>query len=155
MNLKNNIVITGIILFNFINFSCDAKNNNLQEYQPIIENKIKIQSNSEKIYLGKWILNTYIGDKIFKDKLNLQKIDNKLSGTLNVPNVFSSKLEKIKILDNKLYFEILVNEGQKPYRVKYDCTIHEKGDSFIGFASIYETNELIGGFVAIKDKEGK
>ncbi|MFN4152153.1 MAG: hypothetical protein ACK4IX_14525, partial [Candidatus Sericytochromatia bacterium] len=85
MNLKNNIVITGIILFNFINFSCDAKNNNLQEYQPIIENKIKIQSNSEKIYLGKWILNTYIGDKIFKDKLNLEKVDNKLSGTLSVP----------------------------------------------------------------------
>lgn len=151
--MKKILFITCFLMFCTINYSCNAKNN-LQNNEQEIKYEIKSQSDFEKYLLGDWTLNTYIEDKIFKDKLSITK-SNVLSGTLSVPNVFTSKLENIKINQNKLYFEILVNEGQKPYRVKYESYIHQKGNSFVGFASMYETNELIGGFVAIKNKVSK
>lgn len=153
--LKHTAVITGFMIANSITYSCDAKNNNLQNSKQIIDNNIKIQNTLENFYIGDWTLNTYIGNKIFKDKLSLKKANNILSGTLSVPKVFTSRLEKINISENKLYFEIMVNEGQKPYKVKYECVIHNSGETFVGFATLFDSNELIGGFVATKEKVTK
>ena len=153
--LKYTTVIIGFIILNSINYSCEGKNNSIQNYQQIIDNKINTQNNFENFYIGEWTLNTYIGNKIFKDKLSLKKENNVISGNLSVPKVFTSRLEKINVSENKLYFEIMVDEGKKPYRVKYECIINKSGETFVGFATLFDSNELIGGFVAIKEKDRK
>ncbi|MEK7432014.1 MAG: hypothetical protein AABZ74_02690 [Cyanobacteriota bacterium] len=121
----------------------------------LLDNNIEVKSIDNNRFLGNWVLNTYIGDKIFKDNFELKNTNNKLEGTLSVPKVFSSKLEKIIIREDVLSFEILVNEGAKPYRVKYQCQIHSSNLQIVGFATNEEDNSLIGGFVGIKAKEIK
>ena len=142
-------------IYMFLVFSiigCGTKNANSVSLD---KNTLEIKSTNNKLFLGKWLFNTYIGDKIFKDQFELKNTNNKLEGTLSVPSVFSSKLENIVINANTLNFSILVNEGEKPYKVKYQCYIHPSGVQITGFATNDSDNSLIGGFVGIKTKENK
>jgi hypothetical protein len=137
-----------IILIVFSILGCNAKNAN----SILLQEDIGINSVSNERFLGKWVLNTYIEDKIFKDNLELKITDNNLEGTLTVPRVFSAKLENISLNNDLLNFEILVKEEPTPYRVKYECKIHQSNQQITGFATNSADNSLIGGFVGTRIK---
>ena len=137
------------LIFSILGCNVEEANSTLLE-KTMIKN---VFSNDR--FNGKWVLSTYIGDKIFNDILELKTLNNNLEGSLTVPKVFSSKLEKIKLNNDLLTFEILVNEGSKPYRVAYECKIHVSNKQIIGFATNKEDNSLIGAFVGNRVKELK
>ncbi|MFN8672322.1 MAG: hypothetical protein U0457_09645 [Candidatus Sericytochromatia bacterium] len=140
-----------ILLLNFLVNTSNAKENNENN----INNNNKITTNSANLekLKGKWVLNTYIGKKVFKDNLEILENNNSISGTLSVTNVFSSKIENFKLKDNSFTFEIEVKEGKPPYsKVKYECFFNSQKDIFVGFLSMLENDELVGAFVSERIK---
>lgn len=98
---------------------------------------------------GDWTLNTYIGNRIFQDRLHLQR-DPKgdLEGTLSVPNGFTAEVEELKDQgDGHFGFKIHPDEGNGAFEVTYSAEMDPKDEVFIGYARQADGN-LIGGFVA-------
>lgn len=102
---------------------------------------------------GDWTLNTYIGDKIFQDRLHLQRdAEGELEGTLSVPNGFTAEVEDLKEDGAGHFgFSIHPNEGNGAFEVNYSAEMDPKDEVFVGFARLADGN-LIGGFVAQRTK---
>lgn len=112
-----------------------------------------LQRNTLPRLEGDWTLNTYIGDRIFQDRLHLQRdAQGELEGTLSVPNGFTAEVENLKEGDEgKFGFTIHPNEGNGAFEVNYTAEMDPKDEVFIGFARMADGN-LIGGFVAQRPK---
>jgi len=98
---------------------------------------------------GDWTLNTYIGNRIFKDRLHLQRDPKgELEGTLSVPDGFTAQVENLKDQgDGHFGFTIHPNEGNGAFEVNYSAEMDPKDEVFIGYARQAD-GSLIGGFVA-------
>lgn len=103
---------------------------------------------------GQWTMHTYIGDRIFDDKLSLSPDrEGKLQGTVSVPGGFTAPVEHLEAVDSTHFsFEIHPNEGNGAFRVAYRGELDPKDDVFIGFATLPDEGQLIGGFVAQRFK---
>ena len=95
---------------------------------------------------GRYLLHTYIGAHVFADELSWTAE----AGTLTVPGKFSSPLENRKPIPGGMSFEILVPEGQQPYRVRYQLHFSADRGQAIGTLVNLSTGRTIGSFVAVK-----
>lgn len=96
-------------------------------------------------------MHTYIGDRIFDDRLSLSPApDGKLQGTVSVPGGFTAPVEHLEAVDSTHFsFEINPTEGNGQFRVAYHGEFAPKDEVFIGFATLPDAqDQLIGGFVA-------
>ena len=98
--------------------------------------------------VGHWVMHLYIGTRVFEDEVTVKVgPDGKLGGTLVVPDRFTVPLDKVELKGETFVLEITADEGQGPFRVRYEGTFHPTGDTFVGFATVLGENSLLGGFV--------
>lgn len=97
---------------------------------------------------GDWTLHTYIGERVFQDRLHLEAdAEGELHGTLSVPGGFQAEVESLEKRDATHFtFSIQPDEGNGRFRVNYSAELDPKDEVFIGFARLDDGN-LIGGFV--------
>ncbi|MDB5100388.1 MAG: hypothetical protein JWM80_4809 [Cyanobacteria bacterium RYN_339] len=102
---------------------------------------------------GDWVVHLYVGKQAFADQLHLvADASGALSGTLTVTGVFTAPLEKVRLVDDVLSFEILAPEGAKPFRVFYRGQVEPKATTMTGFATLAD-GSLMGGYVAQKQAQ--
>lgn len=99
---------------------------------------------------GKWTMHTYIGERVFDDRLELSPdAQGELQGTVSVPGGFTAPVESLESLDDTRFsFEIRPDEGQGPFRVSYRGELDPQSDVFVGFATLADRGQLLGAFVA-------
>lgn len=102
---------------------------------------------------GDWTLNTYIGERIFQDRLHLERDPSgELHGTLSVPGGFQAEVHSLEDRGpNDFAFSIEPDEGQGKFKVNYSAEFDPKDEVFVGFARMQD-GDLIGGFVARRPK---
>jgi hypothetical protein len=106
---------------------------------------------------GDWVLHIFIGDRQFDDQIHLKRDgQNKLVGTLTVPGLWSTPIDHAELRGDTVILEIHAPEGKKPFPVRYEGRFFPGTSVFSGFATLPESGELLGGFVAKRPaKAGK
>jgi hypothetical protein len=98
---------------------------------------------------GDWVLHIFIGDRQFDDQIHLKRDgQNKLVGTLTVPGLWSTPIDQAEIQGDRVILQIHAPEGKKPFPVRYEGRFFPGEAVFTGFATLPDSGELLGGFVA-------
>ena len=103
---------------------------------------------------GRWVMHLYLGDRLFEDQVTIERsAAGAFSGSLVVPGAFTATLENVAVDGGDFSFAITADEGHGPFHVVYRGTLHDSGDTFVGFATLpNEKNALLGGFVGQRKK---
>ncbi|MBS2033751.1 hypothetical protein JST97_02135 [bacterium] len=97
---------------------------------------------------GDYIVHTFLGDRVFADELHWGSTR---AGSLTVPGKFTAQLEKVELQPDRLVsFEIVVPEGEKPYRVRYQMYFTPDMSQATGSLVNVSSGQTMGCFVALK-----
>jgi hypothetical protein len=116
---------------------------------PTEASAMAIQAVTPAQLAGSWRMHLKVGTHLFEDRLTLTT---GLGGQLEVPGKFTAPLEQAHLSGRKLTFEILADEGPTPYRVRYEGRLDTKGTTYTGRATLPQTGETLGTFVAEKQE---
>ncbi|MDB5098609.1 MAG: hypothetical protein JWM80_3030 [Cyanobacteria bacterium RYN_339] len=99
---------------------------------------------------GDWVMHIYVGNRLFEDRVHVERdAQGAYTGTVTVPDRFTSPLEKVTVTADVASFEIVGHERGEAFRVKYDGRWDAQGTIFVGIATLpEEKGDLLGGFVA-------
>ncbi|MBK25278.1 MAG: hypothetical protein CME70_14885 [Halobacteriovorax sp.] len=100
--------------------------------------------------LGSFTLDLKIGDRIFKDKLLVQRSNGSVVAEYIVPNSFASKIKNLDYKNGSYTFTIHVKEGEQEYDAAFEGTIDEQG-KLKGNAFFLPDRSLLGSFIGKKD----
>ncbi|MFN8612831.1 MAG: DUF6265 family protein [Vulcanimicrobiota bacterium] len=98
------------------------------------------------VLAGNWVLHTYLGEHLFADELRWTSSQ---GGTITVPGKFSAPIENLKHLpERRVTFEIVVPEGERPYRVSYRMQFEADMKQATGSLVDLSSGQTLGCFVA-------